>query len=148
MTLSNEGGLDRGEESSEVEDRFLWGFNGDFLIIVSGADLTTSLKKRERKKLQIVAGFEGTGTGLVSLSKIYINRKLIIEHRQHSTDSSTVINIRLETDQKKILFLFLYYFSWYLREFPNMQVFSFVTVSTKHLKYSAYATKEIKLSYI
>ena len=29
-----------------------------------------------------------------------------------------------------------------------MQVFSFVTVSTKHLKYSAYATKEIKLSYI
>ena len=25
-----------------------------------------------------------------------------------------------------------------------MQVFSFVTVSTKHLKYSAYATKEIK----
>lgn len=49
MTLSNEGGLDRGEESSEVDDRFLWGFNGDFLIIVSGADLTKSLKKeRER----------------------------------------------------------------------------------------------------
>lgn len=106
MTLSNEGGLDRGEESSEVEDRFLWGFNGDFLIIVSGADLTKSLKKRERKKLQIVVGFEGTGTGLVRLSKIYINRKLIIEHRQHSTDSSTVINIRLETDQKKDCFCF------------------------------------------
>ena len=49
MTLSNEGGLDRGEEFSEVDDRFLWGFNGDFLIIVSGADLTKSLKKeRER----------------------------------------------------------------------------------------------------
>ena len=100
MTLSNEGGLGRGEESSEVEDRFLWDFNGHFLIIVSGADLTKSLKK-ERKKLQIVAGFECTGTGLVCLSKKYINRKLIIEHGQHSTDSSTVINIRLETDQKK-----------------------------------------------
>lgn len=49
MTLSNEGGLGRGEESSEVEDRFLWGFNGDFLIIVSGADLTESLKTREKE---------------------------------------------------------------------------------------------------
>ena len=29
-----------------------------------------------------------------------------------------------------------------------MQVFSFVTVSTNHLKYSAYATKDIKLSDI
>ena len=106
MTLSNEGGLRRGEESSEVEDRFLWGFNGDFLIIVSGADLTKSLKKKERKKLQIVAGFECTGTGLVCLSKKYINRKLIIAHRQHSMDSSTVINIRLETDQKKDCFCF------------------------------------------
>ena len=99
MTLSNEGGLGRGEESSEVEDRFLWGFNGDFLIIVSGADLTKSLKK-ERKKLQIVAGFEGAGTGLVCLSKKYINRKLIIEHRQHSTDSSTVIKLGLRQTKK------------------------------------------------
>lgn len=49
MTLSNEGGLGRGEESSELEDRFLWGFNGDFLIIVSGADLTESLKTREKE---------------------------------------------------------------------------------------------------